>query len=164
MKYLTLPALLFMASECYAQEWKPTTESVCQPERLNEMSIPSQLMSYLGEWTSCSLEAYETNEFGTYALTVMTWDNVELTIKNSAPETTIYTVTTTSQSPLNAEWYSLNRENLVNEFFEMNWDFNNFPGPSSEHFVSPDRGSNAQFWAERDRGGNVTWMRFSYAL
>lgn len=162
MKYVLLTALLLIASACSAQA--PTTSTDCQTDTLNERPIPSELVSHLGPWNSCSLEVKEADEFRTYALTIIEWDNVKLTIETSPPETTIYIVSTSGRSPLTPEWYSQNRENLVDDFFQMDWDFNKFPGPSSEYFVSPSIGTNAQFWAERDNAGNVTWVRFSFAL
>lgn len=129
-----------------------------------EKSIPSALIRYLGEWPECSVETYIETQFGLEALIIADWDNVKLSIEYKPPESATFTVEVTGGNPLPSDWYEKSREKLVDGFFDMNWERDEFPGPRSEYYVSPEIGTNAQFWAERDKDGNITWMRFSYAL
>ena len=164
MKRLIFPITFLISTGCYAQESADLEASYCQTATINTNSIPNQLKSHLGDWTSCELANYKETEFGVSSLTVISWANVTLHIKHRPPETSVYVVKLTGQSPLTADWYSQNQTKLVDEFFDMDWSFDQFPGPTAEHFLSPEVGTNAQFWTERDEEGNVTWMRFSYAL
>ena len=129
-----------------------------------EKSIEAELFRHLGTWQSCSVETYNETEFGLETLIIAAWDNVKLSIEYKPPESATFTVEVTGGNPLPSDWYENSREKLVDGFFDMNWERDEFPGPRSEYYVSPEIGTNAQFWAERDKDGNITWMRFSYAL
>lgn len=163
--FLIVTSMLIASSAAYAEDASDEIHEACKPRfSLVEKSIRTALIRHLGEWTSCTVELYEEEEFGLNALIVMQWGNVKLSTQYSPPETAIYTVEITGATPLTSEWYKKNRKNLIDDFFDMNWERDEFPGPSSEYFVSPEIGTNAQFWTESDKAGNVTWMRFSYAL
>ena len=129
-----------------------------------EHSIPAALIRHLGDWPDCTVESYIETEFGLEALIIARWDTVKLTLKYQPPEAAIFTVEVTGGNPLPSEWYETSRETFAGDFFDMNWELDEFPGPRSEYYTSPEIGINAQFWAERDENGNITWMRFSYAL
>jgi len=106
----------------------------------------------------------KTVQYSTEALITINWDKVELTVEYHAPETGIFIVKVTGSSPLTSDWYKKNKKNLVDDYFDMNWTHDVFAGPTSEYYLSSDDGDNGQFWVERDPSGNVTWLRFSYAL
>lgn len=159
---VAMSCLLFV--EASAQEVSNTAHSACQSLTMNDQSIPTELKKLLGDWDECNVEYYEEEEFGLNALIVVKWPSVTLSLRYQPPESSRYTVQVSGDSPLTSQWYEENQTNLVDKFFRMDWSRDEFPGPTSEYYVSPKRGANGQFWVERDKDGNVTWMRFSYAL
>jgi len=163
--FLIATSMLFISGAAYAEDVSDEVHEACKP-RISpvERSIKTALMRHMGEWTNCTVELYEEEEFGLNALIVMEWGNVKLITQYLPPEAAIYTVEIIGSSPLTSEWYKENQKKLVDDFFDMNWERDEFPGPRSEYFVSLEIGTNAQFWTESDKAGNVTWMRFSYAL
>jgi len=158
-------ALISCTALACAQDKAPVVHEACAAQMdMSEKSIQAALVRHLGEWQDCKVETYDEEDFGLNASILFTWEGVQLRKRVSPPETTIYTVQVTGDYSLPSQWYEKSRENFVDEAFDMNWEFDVFPGPRSEHYQSPENGTNAQFWAERDKDGNVTWMRFSYAL
>lgn len=162
--------LIFLSTFClisplaYAQASETPKYNPCQDLYLGQQSIPSALKKHLGDWDSCEVERYARGTFGLDALLILRWPNVNLSLEYQPPETGIYVVNITGESPFDAAWYKENRESLISDGFDMDWHFDGFLGPTSEHYMSKDDGTNAQLWVERDMDGNVTWMRFSYAL
>ena len=163
--FLIVTSMLIASRAAYAEDVSDEIHEACKP-RISpvEKSIKAALIRHLGEWTNCTVKHYAEEEFGLNALIVMQWGNVKLSTQYLPPEAAIYTVEITGSSPLTSEWYTENQKNLVDGFFDMNWERDKFPGPTSEYYISPEIGTNAQFWTESDKAGNVTWMRFSYAL
>ena len=164
-KYMILATII--SASCLAQEEEPKDEihESCIPHISPiQKSIPAELNRLLGEWKDCKVKYYEETEFGLDALIVASWPNVTLSMKYQPPEAASFMVEISGESLLTSAWYEENRTNLLADFFDINWNRDEFPGPTSEYYVSPEVGANGQFWVERDKNGNVTWMRFSYAL
>lgn len=158
-------AVALGSSLALAQASDKDVHEACKPQIAPfEQSIPAALIQHLGDWETCEVKYYDEEEFGLDALIVAQWENVKLSLKYTPPEAASFTVEITGESPLTSKWYEENKTKLASEFFDMNWDHDGFPGPTSEYYLSPEVGTNAQFWAERDRNGHITWMRFSYAL
>lgn len=164
LKMFTFSALILFGFHAQAQEVGKVEYNPCRTLTINKKSIPAELERVLGQWDDCTIENLEDGEFGVKALVLVRWSGVNLSVKYNMPETTIYEVLVTQSNLLTSKWYENNKKNLISDFFDMNWDLDEFPGPTSEYYISPEDGTNAQFWVERDNDGNVTWMRFSYAL
>jgi len=164
LKMLVFSALILFGFHAQAQESGKAEYNPCRTLTINNKSIPAQLERVLGQWDDCTVENLEEGEFGVNALVLVRWSGVNLSVTYKMPETTICEVLVTQNNLLTSEWFEENKKNLISDFFNMNWDLDEFPGPTSEYYTSPEAGTNAQFWVERDKDGNVTWMRFSYAL
>lgn len=161
-------AVISVSNFAFAQDSVAPQEKshkACKADRWTyQKSIPKELIRELSRWKHCTVDYYNETEFGLEALIIIRWDDVKLSVKYGPPEASICTVEVLGGAPLSSEWYEKNRNNFVSDFFDMSWKHDEFPGPRSEYYTSPEVGTNAQFWAERDKNGNITWMRFSYAL
>lgn len=147
-----------------ASETETSEEQSCFYLLKGSQSIPQSLKTHLGDWNSCKRTRLETTEWGVEQSLIIHWTGVKLTVDFKAPEIAIYIVETEGDSPLTSEWYEEARDNLIPPYFEMNWDYDEFPGPTAAHYYSKVEGANGQFWVERNSKGAITWMRFSYAL
>ena len=67
-------------------------------------------------------------------------------------------------SALELGWFDAHKDKIIDDYFELDWKTDLFPGPIGEYYQSKSPGDNAQLWLERDMNGYVTYMRFSYAL
>lgn len=153
----------FMSSFSYADE--PKTTSYCDTLTGNYKSIPASLVEQLGEWESCERTYYSEDSSGMEEKFAASWNFVKLTAEfreSYGVHSAIYIVKTSGANKLTSEWYDKERDNLVSSDFEMRWDFDEFPGPTAEYYVSKESGWNAQLWVERDSNGGIEWMRFSY--
>jgi len=139
-------------------------DDACERMAASQQPLVTALRSELGAWESCLQSEYTETEWSTESTLNITWQSVDLTIQYRSPETGIYIVEAQDIAALSSSWYETNKSALVQSGFKMNWDYDAFPGPTSEHYASKNEGTNAQIWVERDKDGNVTWLRFSYAL
>jgi len=155
--FLSLNGSVVFASEA-------TNAEACDRLLINKQSIPVTLHSLLGDWDSCETTLFKKYDYGIDQTLSVKWKEVTLIIKYQAPETGIYIVEVKKPNVLTAEWFEMARGALIPSFFDINWDIDMFPGPTSEHFAAKDEGTNGQVWIERDSGGAISWMRFSYAL
>lgn len=138
--------------------------ATCQELLNNTQTISSSLISLLGDWDSCKTTHFKQYEYGADQTLVAQWKDVALTVQYNAPETGIYIVEVKEPNVLTAQWFEKSRDSLIPSFFDIDWETDMFPGPTSEHYVAKDKGTNGQIWIERNTDGSVTWMRFSYAL
>ena len=95
----------------------------------------------------------------------LSWPGVQLTIKSKPPEIGIYIIQTDEAAALPENWFGMMKDALTqNSWKDIDWSFDQFPGPGAGHCVSTVQGHNAQVWLERDALEEITWFRFSYAL
>lgn len=167
---IIIASLLSMALTSYGQisdvDIKKQTlkKDLCTQAKGPITSIPNALTHLLGEPLKCVIKNYEQTEYGLYTEVVLEWTNLKLTVQYQPPETAIFIIKTTDNSLLTDEWYQSMRDKMIDKGFDMNWKFDEFPGPTGEHYTSKDSGNNAQLWLERDSNKAISWLRFSYAL
>jgi len=126
--------------------------------------IPKTLITHLGTPTSCDVVEYDPNEFGLHSTIELSWNELVLTIKHRPPESGTYIIETANNSSLTLDWLKANKDKMIQSGFEIDWDNDQFAGPSGQHYISKDTGTNAQVWIEHDKDGRIIWFRFSYAL
>ena len=126
--------------------------------------IPNALITLLGAPQSCDVLKYKQSEFGFYSTVELRWSSLKLTIKYQPPESGTYIIETTDISPLTLDWFEAHKNEMIQSSFEIDWRYDQFVGPSAQHYLSKDDGTNAQVWIEHDKDGRISWFRFSYAL
>jgi len=168
MKYLIL--LIFSAISLSGLVRVPAAsqdmkESKCHSISNSRHGLSGSLVELLGPPTSCARVKFEHTDVGNYETYQLSWQGVYLTIENQPPETGIYVLEIDKTETLPNHWFGMMQDALTQAGWKnMNWSFDEFPGPSAEHYSSSLEGQNAQAWLERDGSGNITWFRFSYVL
>jgi len=140
----------------------PTRTEIC--EKVGRTGLRKAFYDLLGAPQNCRVTKYKYAEFGTYQTTVLDWPGVELTTKFSPPETAVFVLKALPDSALEPGWFEANKDKIISDFFELDWETDHFPGPIGAYYQCKSPGDNAQLWLERDAAGFVTYMRFSYAL